>query len=231
MLLVPTGIGAEICGHAGDAGPVDRLMASACDTLITHPNVVNASDINELPENGLYVEGSVISELLMGTSGLQPVRSNRVLTVIDNHKETSIFDSTVNSVSAARATLGLECPCVIKLEPPIKMKATYSSSGTAVGTVEGLDRLIQVLRDYQDGFDAVALASVIDVPSEYHTSYFESGGQMVNPWGGVEAMLTHALTMLLGVPTAHSPMFESLEIANLDVGQIDPRMSAEAVSI
>ena len=111
------------------------------------------------------------------------------------------------------------------------MKATYSSSGTAVGTVEGLDRLIQVLRDYQDGFDAVALASVIDVPSEYHTSYFESGGQMVNPWGGVEAMLTHALTMLLGVPTAHSPMFESLEIANLDVGQIDPRMSAEAVSI
>ena len=56
VLLVPTGIGAEIGGHSGDAGPVARLLASACDNLITHPNVVNASDINELPENGLYVE-------------------------------------------------------------------------------------------------------------------------------------------------------------------------------
>ena len=59
VLLVPTGIGAVIGGHAGDAGPVARLMAKACDTLVTHPNVVNASDVNELPENGLYVEGSV----------------------------------------------------------------------------------------------------------------------------------------------------------------------------
>jgi len=77
---------------------------------------------------------------------------------------------------------------------------------------------------------AVALASVIDVPSEFHTSYFESKGEMVNPWGGVEAMLTHAVTMLLGVPAAHAPMFESTKIANLDVGVVDPRMSAEAIS-
>ena len=80
-MLVPTGIGAAIGGHAGDATPVARLLASICDRLVTHPNVVNASDINELPENGLYVEGSVISRLLMGTAGLQPVRSNRVLGV------------------------------------------------------------------------------------------------------------------------------------------------------
>ena len=71
VMLVPTGIGSEIGGHAGDAAPAARLLAGACDTLITHPNVVNASDINELPENGLYVEGSVISNLLMGTIGLR----------------------------------------------------------------------------------------------------------------------------------------------------------------
>ncbi|GAG26483.1 unnamed protein product, partial [marine sediment metagenome] len=52
VMIVPTGIGAEIGGHAGDAAPAARLLAGACDTLITHPNVVNASDINELPENG-----------------------------------------------------------------------------------------------------------------------------------------------------------------------------------
>lgn len=230
VFLVPTGIGAEIGGHAGDAAPVARLIASACDNLITHPNVVNASDINELPENGLYVEGSVISDLLMGNIGLQKVRSNRVLLVIDKHKEKQITDSTINAVSAARAALGLDCPQVIELDPPMKMMARYSTSGSAVGRVEGLERICKVLENHKADYDAVGLASVIDVPSEFHTSYFDSKGKMVNPWGGVEAMLTHAVSMLFGIPTAHAPMFESMKIANLDVGVVDPRMSAEAIS-
>ena len=72
VLVVPTGIGAEIGGHAGDATPVARLLASVCDTLITHPNVVNASDLNEMPANGLYVEGSLLSRFLMGAIGFRP---------------------------------------------------------------------------------------------------------------------------------------------------------------
>jgi hypothetical protein len=230
VLLVPTGIGSEIGGHAGDAAPVAKLLASACDTLITHPNVVNASDLNELSENGLYVEGSVISDMLMGTVGLQKVRSNRVLLVIDKHKLKPISDSTINAVSAARAAMGMDCPKVIELDPPIKMRARYSTSGSAVGRVEGVEYLCEVLEKYRDEYDAVALASVIDVPSEFHTSYFKSKGEMVNPWGGVEAMLTHAITKIFGIPAAHSPMFESMEIANLEVGVVDPRMSAEAIS-
>jgi hypothetical protein len=80
-------------------------------------------------------------------------------------------------------------------------------------------------------YDAVAISSVIDVPHEYHQGYFDAGGNMVNPWGGVEAMLTHALSSIYNVPTAHSPMFESREIANADPGIVDPRMAAEAVSV
>ena len=62
MLLVPTGIGAELGGHSGDGGSLARLVGANCDNLITHPNVVNAADINEIPDNALYVEGSVISD-------------------------------------------------------------------------------------------------------------------------------------------------------------------------
>ena len=229
VMIVPTGIGAEIGGHAGDAGPVARMMASACDTLITHPNVANASDIYELPENGLYVEGSVISNLLMGTMGLQKVRANRVMLVMEKNRDSGINDWTINSVSAARAALGIEC-CVVEVDPPVKMRARFSNSGSAVGRVEGLERICAVLDKRKDEYDAVALASVIDVPYEFHTEYFKKKGKMVNPWGGVEAMLTHAITMLYGVPAAHAPMFESTEIANLDVGVVDPRMSAEAIS-
>jgi len=231
VMIVPTGIGAEIGGHAGDAAPAARMLAGACDTLITHPNVVNASDINELPENALYVEGSVISNLLLGTIGLEKVRSNRVIVVIDKHKERRISERTINAVSAARAALGLECPLVVEVDPPIQMSAEYSSSGSAVGRVDGLERICEVLRRHRSEYDAAALASVIDVPWEYHTEYYMRNGEIVNPWGGVEAMFTHAITMLFGVPTAHSPMFGSLEIASLNLGVVDPRMSAEVVSM
>jgi len=54
---------------------------------------------------------------------------------------------------------------------------------------------------------------------------------MVNPWGGVEAMLSHAVSLLYNVPSAHSPMFESQEISNIDPGVVDPRMAAEAISV
>jgi len=230
VMIVPTGIGAELGGHAGDAAPAARLLAEASDKLITHPNVVNASDINEMPDNCLYVEGSVLSRLLMGTVGLEKVRSNRVIVVIDEHDDERISELAIDAVSATRSTLGLECPRVIKLKPPIRMRARYSSSGSAAGRVEGLERLCEVLTKYRAEFDAIGIASVIDVPKGFHQEYYDSHGKMINPWGGVEAMLTHGVSMLFDVPSAHAPMMENMDIANLHVGIVDPRMSAEAIS-
>ena len=102
------------------------------------------------------------------------------------------------------------------------MWGEYSSSGRAVGRVEGLERLCEVLSHRRTEFDAVALASIIDVPERFQLDYYESRGEIVNPWGGVEAMLTHAISMIFDVPSAHAPMVESMEIMNLDVGVVDP---------
>jgi len=231
VLLIPTGIGAEIGGHSGDGGPVARLLAASCDNLITHPNVVNAADINEIPENALYVEGSVISRLLMGTVGLQKVRSNRIMLVIDTHPDKFFHEAAINSASAARAALGLDCPIVIKMNNKLLMRSLYSSSGRAVGQIKYLEYLCEILEEYRNEYDAVALSSNIKVPDHFHVDYFRDDiGDMVNPWGGVEAMLTHAVSLLFNIPSAHSPMSTSKEILNLDVGVVDPRKSAEAVS-
>ena len=230
-LLIPTGIGAEIGGHAGDAGPIARLLAETCDSLILHPNVVNASDINEMPTNSLYVEGSVITRLLMGTVGLAPARTNRVLVLIDAHGEPVFVNAAINAVNAARASYGLTCPEVVQLYPPVRMTSRFTASGTAAGTIEGLERVFAVLREQKANYDAVAISSVIKVPKEFHQAYFDAAGQMVNPWGGVEAMLTHAISSNFNLPSAHSPMFESKEIANHDPGIVDPRMAAEAISL
>lgn len=231
VLLVPTGIGAEIGGHSGDAGPVARLIASACDNLITHPNVVNAADINELPENGLYVEGSVITRLLMGTVALQKVRSNRVMLVIDEHDQDKFFhEAAINSASAARSAYGIDCPIVVKMSNKMLMGSLYADSGRAVGQVEYFERLCEILEENRSLYDAVALSSVIQVPEHFHRDYFIDEYDVVNPWGGVEAMLTHTVSSIFNVPSAHSPMMNSIEVLDIDVGVVDPRKSAEAVS-
>ena len=232
VLLVPTGIGSEIGGHAGDATPVARLLGSACDRLITHPNVVNAADINEMPDNTLYVEGSVITRFLMGTVGLSEVRANRILAVIEDHPVDELFtNAAINAINAARASFGIQCSRILKLQSELSLKADYSSSGSAVGQVENLDKLNNLLIEYRDEYDAIAIASIIQVPRDYHIKYFSSHGKMINPWGGAEAIFTHTLSSLFNVPTAHSPMLEDQMIANFDPGVVDPRMAAEAVSL
>ena len=230
VYLVPTGIGAEVGGHAGDATPAAQLFAACCDRLITHPNVVNASDINEIPANASYVEGSVICRLLMGTVGLRPVRANRVLVVIDARSDEMIENLALNTVEAARATYGLDCAGIWRLDPPLELEAGYSASGRAVGTGRGIDRLFRLLAETRESYDAVAISSLIVVPDGYHDRYFASKGDMINPWGGVEAMLTHAVSHVFNVPSAHAPMMESRDILFADSGRVDPRMAAEAIS-
>ncbi len=231
VLVVPTGIGAEIGGHSGDATPVARLLAQVSDTLITHPNVVNASDINELPDNGLYVEGSVLCRLLMGTVGLRKARSNRVLVALDAAYDKRWVEAAENAVNAARATYGFDTPGIALLDPPLRLISRYTASGRATGEVEGIEGLLSVLDSSRGSIDAAAIVSVVEVPLAYHLDYFSSGGEMVNPWGGVEALLTHVTSGAFNIPTAHAPMMESEEVAAVDPGVVDPRMAAEIISV
>jgi len=230
VFMVPTGIGSTIGGHAGDATPAVRILSEICDRVILHPNVVNASDVNEMPENALYVEGSVLSRLMMGTVGLQPVRANRVLTVMDNHADSEMRDATINTVNSARAVYGLSSDQTVLLEPPIELSAHYSGSGRASGMADRMDHLIALLADRAGTYDAVAVATIIGVPLALEDEYFKSHGEMINPWGGAEAIFTHTLSGLFNVPTAHAPMTADKEAGDLVLGTVDPRMAAEAIS-
>ncbi len=230
VLLIPTGIGAEIGGHCGDGNAVARLIASACDTLITHPNVVNASDINEMTDNTLYVEGSILTRLLNGQIGLQSVKSNRLLMLMDKHDERLFNDEVINAVSSARVTLGLDCD-VHEMKNIIESVSRYSKSGRAVGEINSLEKIFQVVEKHKNDYDAVALSTFIRVPEHFHKEYFNGNDEMVNPWGGIEAMLTHGIAEIFNIPCAHSPMMTSKEVMKLELGVVDPRKAPETSSV
>ena len=86
--------------------------------MVIHPNVVNASDINEMTDNMLYVEGSILDRFLEGQIGLEKVYRNRILLAVNS----PVTADTINAVSAARTTIGADIE-IIELEQPIRMVA------------------------------------------------------------------------------------------------------------
>ena len=230
VLLVPTGIGARVGGHAGDATPAAALLSSVCDTLITHPNVLNASDVIQVPPNALYVEGSLITQLMMGAIGFRRIRNNRLLVLVQAHEDELFTNAAINSVNAARASYGLNAT-IAEIDPRFRMISEYTPSGTAAGRIEGIEYVFDLLDGRLGEFDAVAITSVIELPPDLHENYYRLADDVVNPWGGVEAMLTHAVSLRYGLPAAHAPMLESRSIAEADFGVVDPRMAAEVISL
>lgn len=217
VMIVPTGIGATIGGHAGDANVAARLLGGVVDTLIVHPNVVNASDINEMPPNALYVEGSTLDRLLLGKIGLKRVKGNRILVACN--EETP---DTVNTISAAQMTLGADVH-IVRLATPLVMTATVDAVH-ASGVVRGLEELVEQLREFQ--FDALAIHTPIDLPKGTAESYFDEGG--INPWGGVEAIVSRYCSEALTIPVAHAP-FERPE-DKISPRIVDIRIAAEMLS-
>lgn len=228
VLLIPTGIGAEIGGHCGDGNSIARLIAAASDVFITHPNVVNAADINEMTDNTEYVEGSILTRFLLGKVGLQKVRSNRVLMLMDKHQENFFNDEIINAVSSARITLGMNCD-VYEMENLITSTSKYSKSGRAIGEIDGLEKLFAVIERFKSDYNAIALSTFVKVPDDFHKKYF-STDNMINPWGGIEAMLTHSISEIFNIPCAHSPMMTSSEVMKLKLGIVDPRKAPESAS-
>ncbi len=225
VLIVPTGIGAEIGGHAGDANPAAKLIAECCDTFITHPNVVNASDINEMPANTLYVEGSMLDRFLRDEIYLKEVFYNKILLVVNK----PVIPDTINSTNAAKMTIGANIE-LLELDTELKMTGFYKD-GKADGKVEGWLELCEQVKDYD--FDALAIQTDIQVEKETKIHYLTHKGG-VNPWGGVEAIASKLISDKLDKPVAHSPFVDwsKKEDDLYDFNEVvDSRMAAEMVSI
>jgi len=216
VMIIPTGIGCEIGGDCGDASPTARLIGACCDNIILNPNVVNASDINEMPENSLYVEGSILDRFLEGKILLEKVNSNKILVVVNKADYQSI-----NAVSAARMSLGIDAE-ILELETPLYLIAKMEN-GLATGDVEGWEALVRQVQSYE--FDALAIATPITISEETILKYFEEGG--VNPVGGVEAVASKLIADNLNKPTCHGPVDYAIEGFKKVV---DPKLAVETIT-
>jgi len=240
--VVPTGLGAQIGGYGGDATPATNLLASVCDLLITHPNVVNAADLMEARANIVYTEGKMLDDLMRGRIALRMCRRNRLGIVIDRNVveppaeavamgARNELNRVLNAVNAVRAVNGVEVIGYRVTAAPIGARAVLAETGASHGNIENVDTLLTAAQALiQAGAEAIAVVTrILDITEEMEKYYSQKGGP--DPIGGIEAILSHLIVAECGVPAAHAPA-NATDLGAFDnVDEItDPRLAAELIS-
>jgi hypothetical protein len=226
--IVPTGIGCDVGGYAGDAGPATQLLAKTVDHLLVNPNAVNASDFAALPDNLLYTEGAVLDLFCQGRVDLGIPAGNKIGLVVDRREAWAVRHA-VNVAGAVHAVHGVDIVDVVVTERPLGTRCVRLPSGAYSGVVDDVPALYDACeRLLAAGADAIAIASSVqDLPADDYDSHFD--GRHPNPVGGAEAVLSHLVCRRFGVPSAHAPLIND-QGPQGGSAVVDARSAGEAVS-
>lgn len=224
LLVIPTGIGCELGGYAGDGLPAARLLAGASGCLITHPNVMNAASLYWSDRRIHYVEGWALDRFAAGELALAPRASQRVGVLFDAGIEPELLHRHRQVIDACRASLGLRVGPIVRSDAPLGVSLQLAESGSSWGTIARPDALLRAgERLVAAGATAIAVvARFPDDPGSEALAAYRSGSG-VDALAGAEAVISHLLVQHLGIPCAHAPALEPLP---LDPA-LDPRAAAE----
>ena len=224
LLVVPTGIGCDIGGYAGDALPSARLLAAASGCLITHPNVMNGAALYWSDPRIHYVEGYALDRFAVGEWSLQPVRRQRVGLLLDAGIEPELAQRQIQVAEGCSATLGLEIGPVLTTDQPLGVCLEQGGSGASWGRLDRPDALLRA-GDRLKQAGATAIAVVARFPEEPDSADLAAyrAGSGVDALAGAEAVISHLLVKHLQMPCAHAPALAPLPLDD----QLDPRAAGE----
>ncbi len=227
-ISIPTGIGLEFGGWAGDFGSIAREFSRHFN-LIINPNAVNGGILSAINQNMLYTEGFAFDEFLCGRINLvMSQKPNKIGVILDCAIPENILNIHINTINALKTVCGIDIlPQEITKEPAgVEFsinKETKISSGSVKNPASLLDAAKKLVAQ---GASAIAVVCYFeDCENEDDTNYINAKG--VDPIGGVEAVISHFLVKELNLPCAHSPAFCALEISE----KIEnPKVAAELIS-
>ena len=224
LLVIPTGIGCALGGYAGDGLPAARLLAAASGCLITHPNVMNGAALYWSDPRIHYVEGSSLDRFAAGAIALGPVRRQRVGLLLDAGIDEELRWRHLQVAEGCRASLGLDIGPVLTTDVPLEVSLSQGPSGASWGSLGNPAALLRGCHQLKAA-GATAIAVVARFPedpqSEALAAYRQGVG--VDALAGAEAVISHLLSLELGLPCAHAPALNPLPP---DPG-LDPRAAGE----
>ena len=225
VLIIPTGIGCQQGGFAGDGLPVARLLAAASGCLVTHPNVLNAASLYWPDARIHYTEGWALDRFCRGQTALRPHHRHCLGLLLDGALEPELLERHRQAAAAARFSLGLPIGPEVVTPEPLGVRLEQGGSGISWGGLDRIDLLLAAGRQLQR-CGATAVAVVTRFPDESPTSSLLQNyrhGQGVDALAGAEAVISHLLVRELGLPCAHAPAVRPLPL----LADVDPRAAAE----
>lgn len=224
LLVIPTGVGCDLGGYAGDGLPAARLLAGASGCLITHPNVMNAASLYWSDRRIHYVEGWALDRFAAGELALAPRASQRLGVLLDAGIEPELLLRHRQVIDACRASLGLPIGPILQTDAPLGVTLAIGESGSSWGTIARPDALLRA-GERLVAAGATAIAVVARFPDEPESEALAAyrAGSGVDALAGAEAVISHLLVRHLGIPCAHAPALLPLD----PDPDLDPRAAAE----
>ena len=226
LLIIPTGIGCDVGGYAGDAIPVARLLASASKCLITHPNVMNGGSLYWPDPYIHYVEGYSLNLFVIGELFLKPVRQQKVGLLLDAGLESDLKKRHLQVADGCVTSLGLDIGPVMTTERALRINLKKGLSGSSWGNIEEPDVLLRGAESLKEA-GATAIAVITRFPddtNDFETKLYRQGNG-VDIIAGAEAVISHFLVKHLLIPCAHAPALAPLSVDD----DLDPRTSGEEI--
>ncbi len=226
ILVIPTGIGCEIGGFAGDALPAAKLLASASRCLVTHPNVMNGGTLSEKNERIFYVEGYSLDRFARAEIGLKKVNQQKIGIIFDKNIENEILLRHLQVADASIATLGIDIASYVITDEPVGIVISNELSGLSSGYVRNPETLIKAGKILiNQGITAIAIVTRFPDEIDIENVNLYREGKGIDVIAGVEAVISHLISKYLKVPCAHAPALAPIDLKV----NLDPRAAAEEI--
>lgn len=235
-MIVPTGIGASIGGYAADANPACKLLAKASDLLITHPNVVNGAVLTDIPSNVVVVEGYLLDRFFADQIALRLGVKHKIAVVVDGAATESERLLTQTCLDAARVVYGLDIIVdIFYTDEPI--------GANDLRHIANPETLLEAChRAREAGATAFALLAVLNEDLKSMEAQNYSKGQGYDPIASIEAKISHLVSKVFLLPSAHAPIVRSVccpkdksDLRNKSIEsqvstKVSPKVAAEHLS-
>ncbi len=221
---LPTGIGAQIGGYAGDIGYIVREY-SKYFKVIANPNAVNGGIFSAINKNILYTEGYAFDEFLCGKIRLkETLKQNKLGVVFDHSIPQDVLNVHINTINALKMVKGLDILEPIKTKEPVGVEFSIANNISS-GMIKNPNTLLEAAKSLVlSGAEAIALVCYFGEDAD-DVDY--SLGVGIDPIGGVEAIISHLVVKELNIPCAHAPAFFDIEISKKNE---NPKVASECVS-
>ena len=171
-------------------------------------------------------EGYILDDLFRGNVGLVPSRHNKIGVVFDKAIPEEVLNIHLNTIGAVKTVYGVDVVGYEITKEDAGVEFFVDENGISTGMVKNIETVFEASKKLLTrGAEALAVVCFFEDPEDDNEDYANGSG--VDPVGGVEGIISHAVSKEFLVPCAHSPAFADFSIST---NIVSPKAASEYIT-